>query len=89
MDDDGGEDSAADEHGSRVCRLVETVPCTTRQRTPEPTNIYFEFVVLRRLIRALHERGLRSRRTFIMTLSCYEGYIVCIMKEDSGADEHL
>ena len=56
MDDDGGEDSAADEHGSRVCRLVETVPCTTRQRTPEPTNIYNDSVVLWRLVCEWHNK---------------------------------
>jgi len=36
-----------------------------------------------------HETGLRSRQTFILTLSHCECWYMHIMKKDSGADEHL
>jgi len=52
---------------------MKTVPYTTRQRTPEPINIYFEFVDLWRLYRMCNDKGLSSRRTFILSLSIHEG----------------
>jgi len=67
------EDSGADEHILWVCWFMEAVPYNTWERTPEPTNIFYEFVDSWRLYRVYHEGGLSSRQTFILILSSHEG----------------
>ena len=63
--------------------------CIPWNRTQEPTNIFNEFIDLWRLYRMYHEGGLRSRQTFILTLSSYGGCTVLRTREDSGADKHF